>query len=280
MRLGLDIGHKSISIAVTKNNEVLDLIDKPIATVKRDGNRVIMNKILSSIHGVTESKIKGIGLSLPSKIDERKGVVYDISNIPFWKGMGIKRILEDEFKTKVWINNDVNCFVLGEKHYGKCRDFKDIVCIMLGPNVGTSIIVNNKVFNESSSPFSNSKCLSTFSYDCVRTYKSCFIHTMEDLRFLIKNYESELSDNPDHEVWNELGTLVGRIISILLYNYDPQVILLGGTLAKYYAHFAESMDKYLEKFIHPQVLLNMIVFDTIVDHQQALGAISMTTYKQ
>lgn len=275
MNLGLDIGYKSMTMAIEKNNELLDFVDKPIATIKRDCNRAIMDKILASIHSVGRSRIKSIGLSLPSKIDSKKGVMFDITNIPYWKGMGLKRILEDEFNTKVWINNDVNCFVLGEKYYGMCKDFKDIACIMLGPNVGASIIVNNRIFYENKNTFYNAKCLSHPSYDCVRIYRSSFIRTMEDLGFLVKSYKDEMSDNPSHEIWNELGTLVGRLISILLCNYDPQVIVLGGNLARFYVHFSGAMDRYLEKFIHPQVLLNMIVFTTIVDHQQALGAISI-----
>ncbi|MDU1891673.1 MAG: ROK family protein [Dysgonomonas sp.] len=275
MRLGVDIGYNTISMAAVKNNEVLDFVDKPIATTKRDCNRTIMDKVLASIRSVTNSRIKGIGLSLPSKIDEKKGVVYDISYIPYWKGMGIKKILEDEFNTKVWINNDVNCFILGEKYYGMCKDFRDVVCISLGPNVGTSIIVNDKLFYENRNSFFNAKCLSIPCYDCVRIYRDSFIRTMDELSCLIKDYKEEMADMDDHKIWNDLGVLVGRLVSILLCNYDPQVIILGGKLAKYYVRFSKSMDRYLEKFIHPQVLLNMIIFASITDHQQALGATSM-----
>ena len=192
MRLGLDVSYKSISMAVVRNNEIIDYIDKTIATTKRDCNRTIMDKILGSVHSVGRSKIKGIGLSLLSRIDEKKGIIYDITNIPYWKGMGIKKILEDEFDTKVWINNDVNCFLLGEKYHGMCKDFKDIVCISLGPNVGASIIVNDKLFYENKYAFINTKCLSVPCYDCVRIYRSSFIRTMEDLNFLIKDYKQEM----------------------------------------------------------------------------------------
>ena len=275
MRLGLDVGYNNISMAIVKGNEILDYIDKPIATSKRDCNRIIMDKMLACIHDVAKTRIKGIGLSLPSKIDEKKGVIYDINNIPYWKGMKIKRILEDEFNTKVWINNDINCLLLGEKHYGMCKDFRDIVCISLGPNVGASIIVDNKLFFENGYTFYNAKCLSVPCYDCVRVYRNSFMRTIEELNFLIMNYKEEMAGMPDHEIWIELGVLVGRLISILLSNYDPQVIVLGGNLAKSYTYFSQSMDKYLEKFIHPQILLNMIVFTSITDHQQALGATSM-----
>ncbi|MDR2953748.1 MAG: ROK family protein [Prevotella sp.] len=275
MELGLDIGYRMMSMAMVKNNEILNFVDKPIATTKRDCNRTIMDKMLASIHSVAKSRIKGIGLSLPSRVDEKKGVMYDINNIPYWKGMGIKKILEDEFNTKVWVNNDINCFALGEKYHGMCKDFKDIVCISLGPNVGASMIVNNKLYLDNKYAFYNAQCLSVPCYDCVRIYRSSFIRTIEDLHFFIKGFKDEMMDDPSHEIWNEFGVHVGRLVSILLCNYDPQVIVLGGNLARHYVHFAESMDKYLEQFIHPQVLLNMIIFASIVDHQQALGATSM-----
>lgn len=121
----------------------------------------------------------------------------------------------------------------------------------------------------------NAKCLSVPCYDCVRIYRDSFIRTMEELNYLLKDYKEEMSEDPDHGIWDELGILVGRLVSILLCNYDPQVIVLGGNLAQHYVHFSESMNKYLEKFIHPQILLNMIIFASVVDHQQALGATSM-----
>ena len=275
MKLGLDIGSKVISIAAVNNDGILDFLDRPVASAKKNNSRATMDEILASIHSIAKCHIKGIGLSLPSRIDRNRGVMYDIRNIPYWKNMTIKRILEDEFNTKVWINNDVNCFILGEKYYGMCKDFKDIVYISLGSNAGVSVIVNNKLFFENNYRSHNHECLSVPYYSCVRLYKSHFTQTMEELSILLENRENETTDTSGFETWNELGVLVGRLISILLCNYEPEIIVLGGHWAKFYVHFSEPMDKYLEKSIHPRILSNMIIFVSSVDHQRALGATSM-----
>lgn len=275
MKVGLDVGHRNISMVLTKDEKPIDYIEKPILSSKRDGNRAIMDKMLSLIRSAATSRIRGIGLSLPSKIDHEKGVVYDLSNIPYWKGARIKKILEEEFNTKVWMNNDINCFMLGEKYYGICKNLKDIVGITLGPTVGTSIIINNKVYLGDRDSFYNCKCLSMPHYDCVRQYKDSFIRTIEELNFLIKDFKQEIIDTPDHKMWNDLGTLVGRLVTILLRNYNPQAIVLAGDLGKSHVNFSKSMDNYLEKFIHPQTLLNLIIFTPIVEYQQALGATCM-----
>jgi len=277
MKIGVDISDRSISAALLTEGNPVTFIDEPIYNTKRDCSRAIMEKIMGMIHRSAKNKIKGIGLSLPSKIDERRGVVYDLMKIPYWKGQGIKKILEDEFNTHVWINNDVNCFMLAEKYYGKCQNFKDVLCINLGPNIGISLTIDGKLFMGNKYMFNNAKCLSIPCYDCIRIYKESFIRTMEELAYLCNRLDRNPKGIIRQEMWDEAGILIGRLISILLCNYDPEVIVLGGSLGRSYINFSSSMDKYLEKFIHPHVLLNLIFLVSMVDHPQALGATSLVS---
>ncbi len=275
MKIGVDISNKSISVALLSGNNPVNFIDESIYSTKRDCSRAIMEKIMGAIHRSAKSRIKGIGLSLPSKIDKNRGVIFDIMKIPYWKGRGIKRILEDEFNTHVWINNDVNCFMLAEKNHGICHDFKDVLCINLGPNIGISFTVGGKLYMGNRYNFHNAKCLSIPCYDCIRIYKESFIRTVEELVYLSEKFEKDNSLKNHKEMWDEFGMLTGRLVSILLCNYDPEVIVLGGNMAKSYVQFANSMDKYLEKFIHPHVLLNLIFLVSVLDRPQALGAASL-----
>jgi len=274
MKIGIDINSKSISTALLTDNDPVDFIEEPIYNTKRDCSRAIMEKLLSMIHRCTKSRINGIGLSLPSKIDQKRGTVYDLMKIPYWKGQRIKKILEDEFNTRVWVNNDVNCFMLAEKYHGVCKNFKDVLCITLGPTIGIGVAVNGKLFMGNKYLFNNAKCLSIPSYDCIRIYKESFIRTIEELEFICNKLDKDISISKQ-EIWDEFGVLVGRLVSILLCNYDPEVIVLGGSLAKYYVDFCSTMDGYLEKFIHPHVLLNLIIFVSTVEHPRALGAASL-----
>lgn len=274
MKIGIDISNRAISAALLTDRSV-NFIDEPIYKTKRDCNRAIMDKILKIIHSKATSRIKGIGLSLPSKIDNKRGTVYDLEKIPYWKGQRIKKILEDEFNTSVKMNNDVNCFMLAERYHGICKDFSDILCLTLGPNVSTSITVNGKLFMGNKYLFNNAKCLSIPCYECIRIYRESYLRTIEELTFLCNKFDKDSSCLSNQEMWDEVGVLVGRLVSIMLCNYDPQVIVLGGNLAGSYARFANAMDRYLEKFIHPHVLLNLIFIVSVVDHPQALGATTL-----
>lgn len=275
MKIGIDIGDKNISAALLNEGVSVNYIDKSIYDRKRDSNRAIMDKVLDIINSVSRSQIKGIGLSLPSKIDKKRGVIYDLMKIPYWKGQGIRKIIEDEFNTRVWVNNDVNCFMLAEKRHGLCKDFKNALCLTLGPNIGLSVTMDGKLYMGNKYLFNNAKCLSIPSYDCIRIYRDSFIRTVEDLEYLCDQIDKNKSSEFIEKQWDEFGIQVGRLISILLCNYEPEVIVLGGSLGKSFANYSKSMDKYLEEFIHPHVLLNLVFLVSAVDYPQALGATSL-----
>jgi len=272
MRIGLDIGEKVISGALLDNDKIIHTLEKPIYHGKRDPNKIIMDKLLGLIHELIGTQVSGIGLSLPSTYDKKKGIVYDLQKIPYWKKIKIKHILEDEFDMPVGIDNDINCFSLGEKYHGLCKDFKDILCIHMGDEIGVGLIINNKLFTSGQLCFTNVNCLSEAHYHCIRLYKSSYIRTLEELGFICKNFSDEWICVPKHKSWNELGASIGRLISILLLNYNINTIVLGGKLADSFGKYCESMDDYLEKIFPPSVLLNLIITSSQIKNPKPLGA--------
>ena len=76
----------------------------------------------------------------------KRGVVYDVQNIPSFKEVDLKRILEEEFKIPTYINNDANCFIVGEKYFGAGRDYKNIVGLIIGTGLGAGLYTNGKLY--------------------------------------------------------------------------------------------------------------------------------------
>ncbi len=71
------------------------------------------------IRNMMNEQVDGIGIGVPSIVDPEKGIVYNVANISSWKEIHLKEILENEFKVAVAINNDSNCFTLGESYTAK-----------------------------------------------------------------------------------------------------------------------------------------------------------------
>ena len=72
----------------------------------------ILDFIKNAISKSIDKDVEAIGIGVPSLVDQKLGIVYDVQNIPSWKKVFLKDFLENHFKIPVFVNNDANCFSL------------------------------------------------------------------------------------------------------------------------------------------------------------------------
>src|SRR5690606_37386538 len=105
-----------------------------------------MDQVFGLISPLTRHGVDGIGIGVPSVVDVEQGIVYNVTNIPSWKKVELKNILEKEFNLPVFVNNDVNCYTLGEHQFGLGKDYESIVGMSIGTGLGSGIIIKNKLY--------------------------------------------------------------------------------------------------------------------------------------
>src|SRR5699024_1594521 len=88
-----------------------------------------------------------IGIGVPSVVDVEEGIVYDVQNIPGWNEVPVKDFLEARFNKPVAVNNDANCFVLGEFFFGKGQGYDLVVGLTLGSGFGAGLVLNSQLYN-------------------------------------------------------------------------------------------------------------------------------------
>jgi glucokinase len=98
------------------------------------------------LQGLSKRDIAGIGIGLPGLVDSDRGVVRILPNIPGWRDVPLKKIMEKELGILVRLENDVNMITLGEWRYGAGKGFQDLICIALGTGVGGGLILNNAIY--------------------------------------------------------------------------------------------------------------------------------------
>jgi|GEM_PF-2174426 Transcriptional regulator/sugar kinase len=280
MRIGIDLSERQISVVLLHGEVILKAIDVSIYSAKRDTNKIIVAKMLDAIHKMCTPFVKHIGLSLPSVYDKNKGVMYDIRKIPYWKKVKIKHIIEEEFNVPVYVNLDINCFILGEKFHGLNQGFSNAVGIILDNKVDVGLIVNNRLFSDLQASFTDVNCLSAAYYDYIRLYHQSYERTCFEVQDICGDFSEELMCIPTHKIWEDLGNSIGRLISILLVNYDFSNIILGGRWAGCLTYFSGHMDSYLKTKLSPSTILNMIITISQVKHPRALGACYINSYKK
>jgi len=277
MIIGVDLGGTNIRAAIENNGEILSFRKEPFNT-KRSLEETL-RQLKEFIRPLVAEGIKGIGIGVPSVVDVENGIVFNVTNIPAWKRVPLKEILENEFHVAVRVNNDVNCFTLGEHQFGLLRGMKNVVGISIGTGLGSGIIINNSLFEGVNCGAGEIGLLPYLDrnieyYASGNLFKIKFNTTAEDAhnRAVAGNVEAI-------EQWNEFGRHVGEAIKCVAYAYDPEAVVLGGSLSKAYRFFNESMRQSLLSFEFPESIKRLKICQSTIDNITVMGAAALVCRK-
>jgi glucokinase len=243
MKLVIDLGGTNLRIGAVEDEKLLckKEVDCPASGSEQD----VINAIKTLIKEMYMPTVDGIGIGVPSVVDAEQGIVYDVSNIPSWKEVHLKDILEKEFGVTVKVDNDVNCFILGEKFFGAGKEFDNLVGVTLGTGVGSGIIIDGKLYRGENTGAGEIGSLpyldSDYEHYCNRSFVEQLGHH--------SGYELDVNamdgDATALDVWNQLGFHLGKLLQVVLFTYDPQAIIIGGGLSNAHPFFEEAMWKSL-----------------------------------
>jgi glucokinase len=115
--IGIDLGGTNARVGLVTG----DVISGIHAT--RINGAGTVEQVLQDIFMLTDTvinpSVKAIGIGVPSVVDVAQGIVYDVQYIPSWKEVPLKSIMQERYGIPVFVNNDANCFALGEFYFGK-----------------------------------------------------------------------------------------------------------------------------------------------------------------
>lgn len=234
-------------------------------------------QIKSLISPLIKPGVRGIGIGVPSVVDIERGIVYNVVNIPSWDRVELKDILEKEYNMPVFVNNDVNCFVLGEQRYGLAKGFSSIVGLTLGTGLGSGIIINNQLYAGANCGAGEIGYLPyrdhNLEYYCSGNFFEAEKHTSALLAF-----ESAGKGNVNAlESWKEFGIHIGNAIKCVLYAFDPEAVIIGGSVSNAYDFFYEPMIQELSDFLFPESIKKLKIILSVNKDIQLLGASALVT---
>ncbi len=269
MKLSIDLGGTNIRIAQVENGRCLDKLSVP-CLAQQDADTVI-NQLVGLIRKMLTPQVTGIGIGVPSIVDEEKGIVYNVANISSWKEIHLKEILEEEFKLPVAINNDSNCFALGEHLFGEGRSYANMVGVTIGTGIGAGVIVNHRLYG---GQYKGAGEIGSLPY-----LDSDYEHYCSS--FFFKRYHStgadfarraEAGEVEALEVWQEFGRHFGNLVKAILFTYAPQAIVLGGGIASAFPLFGKAMRTAIDSFPYKIIAENTKIVTSELPDSCLLGA--------
>jgi glucokinase len=271
--IGIDLGATNIRGAVVSGDVLSGIVS---ARIRSDGT---VEDVLGDIHQVIDALMTGeiaaIGIGVPSVVDLAKGIVYDVQYIPSWKEVPLKRLLEARYHKAVLVNNDANCFALGEYYFGKEREAASMVGLTIGTGLGGGIIINHKLFpghNCGAGEFG----LLPYRDNILEYYASgSFFRNVYGLDGLQVFEDAKKGEARALELYAELGAHVGQAIKAVIYTYDPELIVLGGSVSQAYDLFKDAMYSEISSLAYGQSAQRIRIVVSELTNSGILGAAAL-----
>ncbi len=251
--IGIDLGGTNLKIALLDlKYRIQD--KKVLSTQEFIKKESLILAIIDSINKIIENNklkktnILGIGLGLPGPIDTWRGIVHFFPNIPGWKEVNLKSILEKRLRLPVFVDNDAKLMCLAEYKLGAAKDSNNAVCLTLGTGVGGGIIINGELYRGSSNasgeighvPLNEKgpRC-NCGGYGCLEAYignnriiseaKRLFKRdiSLEELSSLAKKQNRKAK-----ALWKTFAQRLGIALVGIVNLLNPDCIVIGGGVAE------------------------------------------------
>lgn len=255
--IGVDIGGTKISAGLISENAIVKRFT--VDTESNKSQAEIVQNVFSAIDKIWQPDVKGIGVGVPGLVDQEKGIVYHLQNIPSWQEVKLKEYIEQKYSVPSFISNDASCFALGEKYFGVGRKYNNFVGITLGTGIGAGIIIDNKLY---SGCYSGAGEFGSISYKDSNFEKYCSSQFFEKC-YDTSGYKAfQKAINGDYEaleIWHSFGENLGNFIHVIMFALAPDAVIIGGSISSGFELFSQSMNESINRFPFAKVKSNFTV---------------------
>jgi glucokinase-like ROK family protein len=262
--LGVDIKKYYINIGLLNFKKQL-VTQKNRIPYKLENTQESLNQLIQIIQGfikelpIKKDKILSIGINLSGRIKNTTG--YSFSFFHFQEEP-LSSVIQDKIGIKTFIENDSRAMAFGEFCFGEVNTEKNVLFVNIDYGIGLGILIDSEVYygksgfsgefghipifdNEIICHCGKKGCLETEASGTavIRKFKEKIRHGSTSL--LIKKNKTvesinltdiiQAANNEDVlciELLAEVGEKLGKGLAALINIFNPELIILGGTLSE------------------------------------------------
>jgi len=271
--IGIDLGGTNVRAARIGSEGIEKMETESV--LSKGAVEDVIEQIFGLINKVGIHEIDGIGMGVPGPVDEEQGIVYELINIPAWKKVKVKNIFEEKYNLPVMVQNDANCFAVAEKYYGKGKECKSFIGLIVGTGMAGGIFINDQLYtgpNSMAGEFGMMKYLDKFYeyYSCGQFFSNVYGISGKEAADL-----ADCGEEGALAMWREFGKHLGTAIEAILYAYDPEKIVLGGSVSKSLHLYEKYIWEVFEDFAFKNSLKNFKIEASELDNPGLLGAAAL-----
>src|SRR5260221_10537571 len=102
-------------------------------------------KELARDAGVPFDRVIVVAAGVPGPVNPDTGIVPLAPNLPGWRNVPMRSILQHAIGTTIVVENDVNLALLGERWHGAARGHDTFAFIFVGTGLGAAFLINGRL---------------------------------------------------------------------------------------------------------------------------------------
>lgn len=258
--VGIELGATHVSCVLTDlrcNVRASWSVPAPV----RDEPEVALEKMTLGVRavleagGVQQSELVGLGVAVPSPVDqEHPGELLPLV-VPKWEGHNIASHLTKSFGRPVFVDNDANLGALAELWWGAGSSVRDLAYIKVATGIGAGLIIDGRIFRGSAGVAGEigHTSIDRNGPQCLCGLRGC-LATLIGTPALLQRAESELRESGSNRagpsnidelvnwaldgdpaavtVIRYAGDILGIGIANMLNLLNPKMVILGGGIAR------------------------------------------------
>jgi glucokinase len=277
MLLGIDMGGTWLRGALVSNGRLVPggvIAFHPIDKLNSFGE--IWETLCHLIDGLLNGNAVGaIGIGVPGLVEPGSGIIYDVLNIQSWKDFPLQTRLEERFRLPVFIGNDANCFAWGEYISGKGRDADSLIGLTIGTGLGAGIILNGKLYTGASGAAGEFGMVDYLGRNYEYYASGSFFRNVHGLDGRTVFERAGKGDAAALQIYSEFGAHLGNAIKMILCTFDPDLIVLGGSVTKAWPFFSDAMRQSLAGLAFSRSLRKLKIEVSELENAGIIGAAAL-----
>lgn len=153
LAVGVDLGGTNIKAGlVTAAGEVIQR-HRVQTQADRGGAQAVAGRICEAarrcieLGGAKAASVRGLGVGSPGTLDLQNGVVLFSPNLPGWRDIPLRRMIEEDIGLPCVLDNDANVAALAEHWAGAGKGASSLVLLTLGTGIGAGIVLDGRIWH-------------------------------------------------------------------------------------------------------------------------------------
>ncbi len=272
--IGVDLGGTKVAAGRVNGGELLQLVKRSVPA--HEDKDTVLAVVMDAITDVMTPEVVAIGCGVPSVVDVVEGIVREVGNIPSWKAVPLKAELEQRFGIPAVIDNDANAFALGEFIFGAGQGRRHLVGLTLGTGLGAGVVMDGRLLHGANCGVgelgkTDRKGIRLEGWCAGNYFRREWGAGADEIHRRARQGDPEAL-----RIFECYGGELATAIKRTLYVYDPEIIVLGGSISTAFTFFEKSMRRGLENFAYPHIIDRLVIERSRLDHVAVLGAAALT----